>query len=213
MTNLFRRTWSRASFALLKPLIALCVAFMCVCHLSAAASSLAVSASNRFDPEPDFKVTTVLLIRHAEKETSSSSDDPPLSEAGKARAQSLIHVAGKSGIKAIYTTKYLRTRQTAEPLAKHLGLTSIAMPIKMDGSNPPKISQQSLKEITGKILEHSGQTVLIVGHSNTVPDIIKALGVDGPPSIDEKEFDDLFIVTIYSKGSARVTHLKYGSAS
>ena len=51
---------------------------------------------------------------------------------------------------------------------------------------------------------------MIVGHSNTVPEMIKALGGDVAPTIDEKEYDDLFIVTIYAKGKAKVTQLKYG---
>jgi hypothetical protein len=50
-----------------------------------------------------------------------------------------------------------------------------------------------------------------VGHSNSIPDVIKMLGGDVTPVIDEKKFDDLFIVTVYAKGKAKVTHLKYGT--
>ncbi|KAF0248693.1 MAG: phosphoglycerate mutase [bacterium] len=154
-----------------------------------------------FLPQDDFKVTTVFLVRHAEKATSPP-EDPPLLETGNLRSQELIHILGKASIKAIYTSQYLRTKQTAEPLAKHLGIESITIPIK----NP----QESLKEIVKKVYEKAGDNVLIVGHSNTVPEIIKALGVDVDLTIDEKEYDNLFVVTIYAKGKATVTHLKYG---
>jgi len=53
--------------------------------------------------------------------------------------------------------------------------------------------------------------VLVVGHSNSIPDVIKMLGGDVVPTIDERKFDDLFIVTVYAKGKAKVVQLKYGA--
>lgn len=154
-----------------------------------------------FLPQSDFKVTTVFLVRHAEK-ASTPAEDPPLLEIGNIRAQELIHILGKSGIKAIYTSQYLRTKQTAEPLAKHLGIESTTITIK----DP----QESFNEVAKRIYENAGDNVLIVGHSNTVPDIIKTLGGDIVPTIGDKEYDNLFVVTIYAKGKAKVTNLKYG---
>jgi hypothetical protein len=61
------------------------------------------------------------------------------------------------------------------------------------------------------VYEAKGESVLIVGHSNTVPEVIRMLGGDMVPTIDEKEFDDIFIVTVYARGKAKVTHLKYGT--
>lgn len=156
----------------------------------------------------DFKVTTVFLVRHAEKGVNPP-EDPPLTEAGGARSQALARILAKAGIKAIYTSQFHRTRLTAEPLAKLLGVASTTMPLKMSVSNPREVSQESIKEMVEKIHQRAGESALIVGHSNSVPEVIKALGGDVVPRIDEKEFDDFFVVTIHAKGKAKVTHLKY----
>ena len=158
--------------------------------------------------QDDFKPTTVFLVRHAER-ADAPREDPPLLETGTARAQSLARILGKSGIKTIVTSQFLRTKATAEPLAKQLGIASVPMTLKMSPSNPRQVTAESIQEIVDKILQKPGENALVIGHSNSVPDVIKALGGDSVPTIDEKEFDDLFVVTVYAKGKARVTHLKY----
>ena len=160
-------------------------------------------------PENDFKVTTVFLVRHAEK-AATPPDDPPLLESGSRRAQELAHILGKAGIKAIYTSQFLRTKQTAEPLAKRLGIDSTAIRIKMSASNPREISQETIKEMAARVYERAGENALIVGHSNTIPEVIRGLGGDVVPTIDEKEYDNIYVVTVYARGKAKVTHLKYG---
>ena len=157
----------------------------------------------------DFKVTTVYLVRHAER-AAAPAQDPPLAEAGNVRSQELARMLVKTGIKAIYTSQYLRTKQTAEPLAKQLGISSDVVEVRMSPSNPREISKQSYEDVAKKVYAHEGEAALIVGHSNTIPEMIKALGGDVAPIIDEKEYDDLFIVTIYAKGKAKVAQLKYG---
>ena len=89
-------------------------------------------------------------------------------------------------------------------------VTSISL--SLNPSNPRQISEQSTAEVTNKILERAGESVLVIGHSNSIPDVIKMLGGDVTPVIDEKKFDDLFVVTVYAKGKAKVAHMKYGSA-
>ena len=160
----------------------------------------------------EFKVTTVFLIRHAEK-ADAPREDPPLNELGKTRALLLARMLGGSGIKAVYTSQFLRTQQTGEPLAKQLGLTALPISLKMKPSNPREVSEQSIAEITNKIYERAGDTALVIGHSNTVPEVIRMLGGDVVPVIDEKKFDDLFIVTVYAKGKARVVQMKYGGSN
>ncbi|HEX6187488.1 MAG TPA: phosphoglycerate mutase family protein [Pyrinomonadaceae bacterium] len=181
-------------------------AFVSICLL--VSSGRAQPAAGAVTPQDDFKPITVFLVRHAEK-ADAPREDPPLLEAGTARAQSLARILGKSGIKAIYTSQYLRTRATGEPLAKQLGIASVAISLKMSPSNPRQVSSESIQEIVDKILQTPGENALVIGHSNSVPDVIKALGGDVVPTVDEKEFDDLFVVTVYAKGKARVTHLKY----
>ncbi len=157
-------------------------------------------------PQSDFKVTTVYLVRHAEKAAAPAAD-PPLLEAGTKRAEELARTLGKAGIKTISTSQFLRTKHTAEPLAKQLGIPNTMIPVKMDSMNPRQLSPDYLKQISDLIAASDGN-VLIVGHSNTVPELIKALGGDIMPSIDDATYDDLFVVTVYAKGKAKVAHLK-----
>ena len=177
-----------------------------ICLLVSIASS--TTATIAFSPEDDFKVTTVFLVRHAER-ADAPREDPPLLETGTARSQLLARILGKAGIKAIYTSQFLRTKATAEPLAKQLDVASVVVTLKMSASNPREVSSESIKEIADKISQSPGENALVIGHSNSVPEVIKALGGDVVPAIDEKEFDDLFVVTVYAKGKARVIHLKY----
>ncbi|MGE0127890.1 MAG: histidine phosphatase family protein [Blastocatellales bacterium] len=163
-------------------------------------------------PEGEFKATTVYLVRHAEKAAAPAAD-PPLLEVGTKRAEELARTLGKAGIKTIYVSQYLRTKLTAEPLAKQLGISSTVVPVnmvipaRMSATNARELSPQYLTEMADRATS-SGGNVLIVGHSNTVPEIIKALGGDIAPAIDETVFDDLFVVTVYAKGKAKVAHLK-----
>ena len=155
-------------------------------------------------------VTTVYLVRHAER-AAEPQNDPLLTEQGAARSQALARLLSTAGIKAIYTSQATRTRLTAEPLATKLGITPTAIALKVSPTNPRQITEESTKETVDKILSHAGGSVLVVGHSNSIPDVIKMLGGDVAAVIDEKKFDDLFVVTIYAKGKAKVAHLKYGS--
>lgn len=154
----------------------------------------------------EFKATTVYLVRHAEKAAAPAAD-PPLTEAGTKRAEELARKLGKAGIKTISTSQFLRTQATAEPLAKQLGITNTVIPVKMDTMNSRQLSSEYLKQVSDLVSSSAG-SVLIVGHSNTVPELIKALGGDIVPTIDDATYDDLFVVTVYAKGKAKVAHLK-----
>jgi broad specificity phosphatase PhoE len=146
-------------------------------------------------------VTTVILVRHAEKVPGAPAmnDDPPLTPEGETRAKNLARILAKSGITAIYTTPFTRTRNTATPLAAALNLTPVEI------APGPTFAA----DLTAKIrAEHPGGTVLIVGHSNTTPNVMRALGVANPPAIDNAtEFDNLFIVTLAEEPKLLV--LKY----
>jgi broad specificity phosphatase PhoE len=145
-------------------------------------------------------VTTIILVRHAEKVIDPNNADPDLSPSGQARAQELVRMVGDSGINAIYATQYKRTQQTVKPLADKLGL-----PVN-------QINSKSTGDLLAQIRsQNSGQVVFIAGHNNTVPEIIAALGGPTFPTIPESEFDNLYIVTVYRTGKAKVVKLKYGS--
>ena len=160
--------------------------------------------------QDDFKPKTVFLIRHAERE-DEPRQDPPLKKEGVTRSQELARLLASAGIKAIYTSQFARTKLTAEPLATKLGLTVAPISLKISPTNPRQIAEESTTEVVNKIMERPGENMLVVGHSNSIPDVIKMLGGDVVPTIDERKFDDLFIVTVYAKGQASVTHVKYGA--
>jgi len=180
-------------------------AISCLTLLLSLESSITGAAVS--PPQNEFKVTTVYLVRHAEKAATPAAD-PPLLESGVQRAKELARKLGKARIKAIYASQFLRTQKTAEPLAQQLGIAITVVPVKMSATNPNQLSPQYLTEMTKRVYSNSGGNVLIVGHTNTVPEIIKALGGDIAPTIDETVFDDLFVVTVYAKGKAKVAHLK-----
>lgn len=147
-------------------------------------------------------VMTVILIRHAEKIIDPNNPDVDLSPAGQVRAQELTRVFGDAGINAIYATQYKRTQQTVKPLADKLGL-----PVNI-------VDSKNANGLLAQIRAHnSGQTVFIAGHNSTVPEIIAALGGPKYPIIPESEYDNLFIVTVYRTGQAKVVKMKYGVAS
>ena len=147
-------------------------------------------------------VTTLILVRHAEKIIDPNNSDPDLSPAGQSRAQELVRMFGDAGIKAIYATQYKRTQETVQPLAAKLGL-----PVN-------QVNSKSTGELLTRIRsDNRSQTVFIAGDKNTVPEIIAALGGPAYPTIPESEYDNLYILTVYRTGKAKVVKMKYGSPS
>jgi len=146
-------------------------------------------------------ITTVVLVRHAEK--TDDGRDPLLSPEGKQRAVLLARVLGEQRVAAIFATPFHRTRDTAAPIAELAGLEVIE--IEPNESHAADLAARIAKQ-------HMGETVVVVGHSNTVPAIIEALGVAEPPTIDHDGYDDLFVVIIGGDES-RLIHLKYGESS
>ena len=90
-----------------------------------------------------------------------------------------------------------------------MGAVPTVVPIQPDPSDPNKVAEQSIKDVIDRIHQHSGEPVLIVGHTNTIPPVIGMLGGDLIPDIPETEFDNLFLVTVYEKDKAKVVQLKY----
>jgi 2,3-bisphosphoglycerate-dependent phosphoglycerate mutase len=145
-------------------------------------------------------ITTVIAVRHAEKKIEPNNPDPDLTPEGEARAQEIARMFGGTGINAIYATQFKRTQETVKPLADQTGVT-------------PTILQANQTDELAKQISTSrrGQTIFVAGHNNTVPALISTLSGDSFPVIPESEYDNLFIVTIYRFGKAKVVKLKYGS--
>ena len=145
------------------------------------------------------KATTFYIVRHAEKESSTTmsanamTTDVPLSEAGRKRAEALKQLLQKDHIKHIFSTNYLRTKSTVQPLAD-----AIDVPIEIYDPKDAKFIS-TLQSLKGN--------VLVVGHSNTVDDLVnelagrKEIGGDLPDSA----YGDLFIV---KKKGGKITFVK-----
>ena len=138
----------------------------------------------------------VFLVRHAEK--VDASRDPELSSAGKERAQDLARWLRDSKLDQIHSTDFIRTRDTAGPVADALELqVSIYDPRDLSG-------------FASQLVEERGRH-LVVGHSNTTPELVRLLGGDPGDPIDEKlEFDRLYVVTLHN-GKASTALLRFGN--
>ncbi len=144
---------------------------------------------------PAFGQVTVILTRHAEK-AATPPKDPLLSEAGKKRADLLASMLADSGVEAIYVTEFQRTQLTAAPLAGRVHVEPIVL----------SDTQQLIKAIRAR----QGGVVVVVGHSNTVPEIIAGLG--GPKvSIADPEYNNLFVLTVGPSQSS-LLRLHYGDS-
>ncbi len=145
--------------------------------------------------------TTVILVRHAEK--VAGSGDVALTEPGRARATRLAELLKHAGITAVFATPYERTRGTAQPTAQALGIEVTVTPI----SGATSAFAQSF---AARVLQDfKGKTVLVVGHSNTTPEVIAALGAPAVPAIPDAEYDNLYIVQVESGGRAQLIRAKY----
>ncbi|MEP7002333.1 MAG: phosphoglycerate mutase family protein [bacterium] len=143
--------------------------------------------------------TTIIVVRHAEKAAEPAAD-PPLTTAGATRADALTAFVRDAGVRAVISTQYARTRLTASPAATALGL-----PVEtLDARLTPRATADSL------LAKHRGHTVLVVGHSNTVPAIVEALGAPRPADICDAGYDNAYVVTVPVSGAATVVRLHYG---
>lgn len=151
----------------------------------------------------DEKLTTFILLRHAEKVVDGTmadkTKDPDLSETGKTRAESLVKLFKNTTINAIYSTPFVRTRKTVEPLANSKSLT-----IK-------EYEVNKLDAIDKMLQEHEGKTILVCGHSNTIPKIANYLSKSGNyKDFDDTDYGNILIITVSSKGKlASVTWLHF----
>lgn len=143
----------------------------------------------------------VFVVRHAERSDAGSpaagmmAADPGLSATGHARAEALADVLRDANITAIYVTEYRRTQQTAAPAAKARGLTPIVVPAK------------DLDTLVTKLRASAGN-VLVVGHSNTVPEILERLGDASPIELGEADYDNLFVIMPGQKATVLRLHFQ-----
>ncbi len=163
--------------------------------LALAGTSSAEAARAAGASAPAQEAWTVWLVRHAEK--VDDSRDPELSPAGRDRALLLADRLADEGIGTVHTTDYLRTRHTARPLAERLGL------------EPVLYDPRALEAFAAELKE-AGGVHLVVGHSNTTPALVEALGGDPVSPIDEAEYDRLYRVWLGEDGTVRSELERFG---
>jgi probable phosphoglycerate mutase len=141
----------------------------------------------------------VILVRHADK---ISANDERLSDAGRARAARLATILKDAGVTAIYATETERAIDTAKPLAD-------AFKLRLQSYDIGSGHKVRAKPFVARLAREQGEgIVLVVGHSNSLPDLLKALGCASEVSIAQEEYDNLFIVV--PKGDkAELIRLRY----
>lgn len=143
----------------------------------------------------------VYLVRHGEKSTAEADNrDPALNAAGRQRAEQLAQVLSAQQLQGIFTTDYRRTRETAAPVAakQQIAVT--------------EYDPRALAEFASKLCQGSG-TSLVVGHSNTTPQLVALLGGEPGTAIDEaSEYDRLYLV-VRIGGQVSTFLQRYGDAS
>lgn len=150
---------------------------------------------------------TVIVVRHAERDMDVV-DNPPLDEKGRARAEDLARALADAGVNAIYATQLQRTRLTAQPLALKTGISIQISPVDSEDID------SHVNHLADRIRStHPGDTVLVVGHSNTVPLIVEALSGHAVDPIPDQVFDRLFHIRIPANGRPQLVRTRYGAAS
>jgi broad specificity phosphatase PhoE len=124
----------------------------------------------------------VFIVRHAEK-ASIAGEDPDLSVQGQKRADALAHILKDSQITSVFVTEFKRTQETGAPTARGAHVTPTVVPANDIGALVEK-----LRALNGN--------ALVVGHGNTIPDLLKALGIVTPVSIPEDDYTEIFAVLV-----------------
>ena len=138
----------------------------------------------------------IYIVRHAER--LDQSRDSPLSTDGAGRARRLREMLVAAGITHIFTSEFQRTIETAKPLADELHLTSQAL---------PSADVQLLASKLAALKPHD--RALVVGHSNTVPQLLRALKIDTAVIVNDSDYDNLFIVVPVKESAPSLLRLKF----
>jgi 2,3-bisphosphoglycerate-dependent phosphoglycerate mutase len=151
--------------------------------------------------------TVIILVRHAEKDRSNPRDaNPDLTAAGRQRARALQRVLRARHVNAIITTHLKRAVLTAQPSAESFHVTPEVYRATGDGKATGAAMARMIRA------RHMGKTVLVVGHSNTIPATIEALGGPKVNDICDSSYSNLFMLVLYPNRPPRFTHTHYGAA-
>jgi phosphohistidine phosphatase SixA len=124
----------------------------------------------------------IFIVRHAEKATTGGKD-PDLSVQGKRRAEALANILKDSQITAVFVTEFKRTQETGAPIARAAHVSPTVIP-----ANDTGILVEKLRTLNGN--------ALVVGHGNTIPELLKTLGIATPVNIPEDDYAEIFAVVL-----------------
>jgi broad specificity phosphatase PhoE len=150
--------------------------------------------------------TTIVVVRHAEKQAEGA--DPELTQAGEARADSLAGLLRDAPVSAVLVTQYRRTVLTAAPVIEGHAPETVRLPVSSDEI------QEHADLIRDRILaDYAGATVLVVGHSNTVPAIVESFGPWTVEALSESDYDRLFVINHRPETRSSLIRARYGAPS
>lgn len=153
--------------------------------LTIAVASLSFFISSEIAAENESDESAVVyLVRHAEK--TRDTEDPGLTAYGKERAVALADILASRGVDRVLSSDFRRTRETAAPLASRFGV------------EVELYDAEDLESLVRRLRGAERETILVVGHSNTTPHLVEALGGDPGPPIEEDEYDRLYRVDLPS---------------
>jgi phosphohistidine phosphatase SixA len=178
--------------------------------LVAALGLLAASFSTAATISADGKPVTVFFVRHAETAASTrTGGDPDLSAQGRERADGLARLFSKAGVTHLYASQAMRTQQTLAPLAKALGLEVEVIP-----------AQQGERQVQAVKSLPAGSVAVVAGHSNTVPQMVEALGGEIADLVEsdrwghmfeDDSYDRALLVTLpVGEAAVQTIELRYG---
>ena len=153
---------------------------------------------------PALAQRAIFVVRHAEKASDSNEPDVLLSSAGQARARRLAAVLARAGVTAIYSTDYVRTLATAEPLAR-----ALKIPVRKYAAKDAKGEPNPAPLVQKLKAEHGKDTVLVVGHADTIPSLLKTLGCPEDIEIPTGQYNDLFVVVPSASAPPTLLRLTY----
>lgn len=160
---------------------------------SAVMGCLALRALPGQDPKTDLRAATVVFVRHAEKELDDPRD-PVLTERGQVRARKLADLLASAGVSELFSTDFRRTQQTLQPLAERLGLS-------VGGYQAGK-SEEFARSLARR---QAGDLVVVAGHSNTLPAMVRALGgrlvdLGERTDLEDDEYDRVVLLSLAAAG-------------
>lgn len=172
----------------------------CVFPLAIAAAAVVVASLLGAPLAAQSAPTVVIIVRHADKATTPAND-PPLTEVGVERARALADFLKDAHVGAVLHTPTTRTRETARVSAERFGITPEIIP-----TGPVPVVSAA---VVAMVRRHRGQTILIVGHSNTVMPWIAALGGPQRENLCDHQYDGIYTL-ILDESSVRLVEGRYG---